>query len=165
MNGAIIPWAIATTLLLFLAAYWLYKLEQRVAAMDKRYKELTSLDVEGDTALKLLRRTNRHRERIESLEVTVEQMTRTLPHTIQGLGVMRYNAFNGVGGAQSFSMALVDENGHGVIMTGLHGRDDIRVYAKPLENWKSSHSLSAEEQKVLGTARQNLQGASGLESS
>ena len=57
-------------------------------------------------------------------------------------------------------MALVDENGHGVIMTGLHGRDDVRVYAKPLENWKSSHSLSAEEQEVLGTARQNLQGAS-----
>jgi hypothetical protein len=156
MIGVLIPWAIATTLLLFLAAYWLYTLEKRVAAMDKRYEELKSLDLEGDTALKLLRRTNRHQKRIEGLEATVAQMARMLPHTIRGLSVMRYNAFNGVGGAQSFSMALVDENGHGVIMTSLHGRDDVRVYAKPLENWKSSHSLSAEEQEVLGAARQNL---------
>jgi uncharacterized protein YlxW (UPF0749 family) len=156
MTDILIPWAIATTLLLFVAAYWLYKLEQRVAEMDQRYEELTTLDVEGDTALKLLQRTRDHQAQLEDLEVSVSQIARALPHTIQGLGVMRYNAFNGVGGAQSFSMALVDANGHGVIITGLHGRDDVRVYAKPLENWKSSHSLSAEEQEVLGVARQNL---------
>ncbi len=163
MNDVLLPWAIATTLLLFVAAYWLYKLEQRVADMDQRYEELTSLDIEGDTALRLLQRTRRHQEQIEVLDASVAQIVGTLPHTVQGLGVMRYNAFNGVGGAQSFSMALVDERGHGVIMTGLHGRDDVRVYAKPLENWKSPHSLSAEEQEVLGLARQDLQNVSDTE--
>ena len=163
MNEVLIPWAIATTLLLFVAAYWLYKLEQRVAEMDQKYEDLTSLDIEGDKALELLQRTKRHQERLRDLESSVAQIASTLPHAIQGLGVVRYNAFNGVGGAQSFSMALVDEDGHGVIVTGLHGRDGVRVYAKPLENWKSSHSLSAEEQKALGIARQRARGGSIVE--
>ena len=157
MNSILIPWTIATTLLLFVAAYWLYRLEQRLEDMDLKYKELTSIDIEGDTALELLQRTDRHQERIDILEDSVASVTRALPHVIQGLAAIRYNAFNGVGGAQSFSLALVDKIGHGVIVTGLHGRDDVRIYAKPLENWKSSHSLSAEEQEVLGIARQSLQ--------
>jgi len=163
MNEVLIPWAIATTLLLFVAAYWLYKLEQRVAEMDQKYEDLTSLDIEGDKALELLQRTKRHQERLRDLESSVAQIAGILPHAIQGLGVVRYNAFNGVGGAQSFSMALVDEDGHGVIVTGLHGRDGVRVYAKPLENWKSSHSLSAEEQEALGIARQSARGVSIVE--
>lgn len=165
MNSVLLPWTIATTLLLFVVAYWLYKLEQRITEMDQRYEELTSLNVEGDAALELLQRTRRHQGQIDDLEASVARIAHTLPHTIQGLGVMRYNAFNGVGGAQSFSMALVDERGHGVILTGLHGRDDVRVYAKPLENWKSSHSLSAEEQKVLGLARQDLKSVPDTENS
>jgi hypothetical protein len=162
-NEVLIPWAIATTLLLFVAAYWLYKLERRVAEMDQKYEDLTSLDIEGDKALELLQRTNRHQERLRDLESSVAQIAGILPHTIQGLGVIRYNAFNGVGGAQSFSMALVDEDGHGVVVTGLHGRDGVRVYAKPLENWKSSHSLSAEEQEALSVARQSAPDVSSIE--
>ncbi|MDX9956094.1 MAG: DUF4446 family protein, partial [Anaerolineae bacterium] len=65
----------------------------------------------------------------------------------------RYQGFANVGGDQSFSIALVDGRGSGFLLSGLHGRDETRVYAKPLVQWRASYTLGAEEQAVLALAR------------
>ena len=45
---------------------------------------------------------------------------------------LRYDAFEDVGGRLSFSCALLDEHGTGVVLTSINGRQETRVYAKPV---------------------------------
>ncbi|KJS20026.1 MAG: hypothetical protein VR72_16430 [Clostridiaceae bacterium BRH_c20a] len=64
----------------------------------------------------------------------------------------RYNAFDGVGGEQSFSFALMDDNGTGLIISSIHGRNDARTYAKTIVAGKTKYNLSDEEKTVLSIA-------------
>lgn len=160
MEGLMIPWVIAATLMLFVGAYWVYSLEKRIKALEIRYRRILSLAEEADevTMVQILSRLELQEERLVGIEEVVQRLGDILPHTLQGYGVVRYSAFENVGGNQSFSMALVDERGNGTMLSGLHGRGDTRVYAKPLAQWRSPFSLSAEEQQALGKARQVAEG-------
>jgi len=71
---------------------------------------------------------------------------------IQKVGLVKFNPFNETGGAQSFSLAVLDGHQNGFLITGLHGRDRTRVYVKPVSGGKSSLELSAEERKALAQA-------------
>lgn len=161
MNSILIPWVVATTILMFVAAYWIYTLETRLGQFQDKYNTLLkvseALEAEPDKAAlqPLIARLDEQAAHLKRTDVALREVQELLPGVIRGVGIVRYNAFEGVGGDQSFSVALVDANGRGAVMTGLHTGDDVRVYAKPLENWKSSYSLSADEQKALGQARQS----------
>ncbi len=161
MDVILIPWVIAATLLLFLGAYWIYIVEKRVIAMEARYKKILALAEDADqaTIVQLLSRLEDQETRLKQSESLLSKLNASLPHSVRGYGLVRYSAFAGMGGNQSFSLALVDEQGGGIILSGLHGRDETRVYAKPLEQWHSSFSLSAEEQEALTVARQMISGA------
>lgn len=153
-------WTIASTILMFVGAWWIYTLEQRLRAMDERYKKLLSLADEADqgTILQLVSQLNEYEARFVQVEDYVMRVGAVLPHIVQGYGVVRYDAFQNITGEQSFSLALIDERGNGVVISALHARSDTRIYAKQLEAWRSEHSLSAEEQQALGQARQVLEG-------
>ncbi|MGC9523571.1 MAG: DUF4446 family protein [Anaerolineae bacterium] len=163
MNGVLVPWVIATTILMFVAAYWIYTLEKRLGEFSIRYENLLGIsealsEVPDQAALlPIVERLESQATGLNRTEARIDRLEQVLPHTVQGLGITRYNAFEGVGGDQSFSVALVDSRGRGAIITGLYTGEEIRVYAKPLENWKSSYSLSADEQRALAEARQVMQ--------
>lgn len=67
--------------------------------------------------------------------------------------VVRYDAFDDVGGSQSFAMALLDDEGSGVVITSHIGRQDCRVYCKAISQFKSDLSLSEEERKAIDQVR------------
>lgn len=69
--------------------------------------------------------------------------------------VVRFDAFsgNGGGGRQSFATALVSEDGDGMVLSSLYTRDQMRVYAKPVEKFTSSFELTDEERDVLTRAK------------
>ncbi|MBN1487775.1 MAG: DUF4446 family protein [Anaerolineae bacterium] len=161
MESILLPWIVAATIMVFVAAYWIYTLEKRFKTLEDRYQRILALAEESDevTIGQLLTRLDDCGARIGQIEATLKRFNNLLPHTIQGYGTVRYQAFPNVGGDQSFSLALVDGRGNGVMLTGLHGRDVTRVYAKPLVQWRTSYSLSAEEQQSLGQARQIVEGA------
>jgi hypothetical protein len=69
------------------------------------------------------------------------------------VGLVRYDAFEDVGGSQSFALAVYDERGDGAIVTSVVGRTDCRVYCKPLINGRSERSLSQEEQRAIQEAK------------
>lgn len=67
--------------------------------------------------------------------------------------LLRYNPYEDSGGDQSFTVALLDENGSGIVLTSLHARSGTRVFGKPIENGKSSkYKLSSEEEEVIKKA-------------
>ncbi len=72
---------------------------------------------------------------------------------LQKIGFNRYNPFTDTGGDQSFSAALLDENGNGIVISSLHSRENTRLYAKKVSLGKvESQATSAEEQLVIKEA-------------
>jgi uncharacterized protein YlxW (UPF0749 family) len=69
------------------------------------------------------------------------------------VAVVRYDAFTDTGGQLSWSMALLDDSGSGVVLTAIQGRNDSRSYAKNVSGWSSETQLSPEEEDAISHAR------------
>ncbi|MEI6914259.1 MAG: DUF4446 family protein [Armatimonadota bacterium] len=103
-----------------------------------------------------------HQKRIENLESRemdnrekVTLVGKALQASLQRVGVVRFNAFDDVGGEQSFAVALLDADDNGVVISSVYSRHDCRTYAKTIQSGTSGHALSDEEMQALGEARSN----------
>jgi hypothetical protein len=85
----------------------------------------------------------------KELAATKLELTETLQH----LAVVRYDAYGEMSGMLSWSMALVDGNGDGVVLTSINSRNDARSYAKEVKGFASESKLSPEEAEVIETLR------------
>jgi len=92
------------------------------------------------------------KEKIEGVSERINSLENQSKFFIQKVGIVRYNPFSNVGGDQSFSIALLDANNDGFVLTGLYTREGNRVYAKPIKNGASEYSLSDEEKKAISRA-------------
>jgi hypothetical protein len=72
---------------------------------------------------------------------------------LRHLGLVRYDAFGDVGGRQSWSLALLDDGGNGVVLTSIHGRSEARTYAKNIATWSCDQAMSPEEEEAVKFAR------------
>ena len=66
--------------------------------------------------------------------------------------MVRYNAFKDVGSDLSFALALLDEQNNGIVLNGIYSRDMSNIYAKPIENGKSTYVVSEEEAQAIQKA-------------
>ena len=106
----------------------------------------------------LLRDTKELQNFRVELEKYLKHAESRLRGSVQGIGVVRFNAFagNGAGGNQSFSVALLDEEHSGVVFSTLYSRNHVGVYAKPLEKAHSTFELTAEEQSAIQKAKHSI---------
>lgn len=72
---------------------------------------------------------------------------------LRHLAIVRYDAFGDMGGHLSWTLALADDAGDGVLLTSIHGRNDARSYAKTISGWRCEVQLSPEEEQALGQLR------------
>src|SRR6187200_2140864 len=72
--------------------------------------------------------------------------------SVRHISMLRYDAFEDVGGRLSFSCAMLDDHGTGVVLTSINGRQETRVYAKPIAEGQSSYNLSQEEAEAIRQA-------------
>ncbi len=100
-----------------------------------------------------------HDESIVRLRAAVRQLAgeqrrqaETMLSAVQRIGLVRYDAFEDMGGHLSFSAALLDGDGDGIVITSINGRQDTRCYAKPVQAWTSRHNLSEEEEAAIQQA-------------
>lgn len=100
-----------------------------------------------------------HARSIRRLEAAVRQLAmgerrlgEFLEGAVQHVGVVRFDAFEDMGGRLSFSAALLDGRGDGVVITSINGRQETRCYAKRVENGTSIHNLSDEEEQAIREA-------------
>ncbi len=100
-----------------------------------------------------------HARSIQRLEAAARMLNATdkgqqqlIEGAVRHVGLIRYDAFEDVGGRLSFSCALLDDHGNGVVVTSINGRQDTRVYAKPITAGKSGYNLSIEEDEAIRQA-------------
>lgn len=72
---------------------------------------------------------------------------------LRHLALVRYDAFGDMGGHLSWSLALLDDRGDGVVVSSIHGRSDARTYAKSVASWTCDQQLSPEEDEAIAQAR------------
>ena len=76
----------------------------------------------------------------------------TRADAIRNVAVVRYDAFPGIGGQMSFSAALLDDAGDGLVLTVINGRNEARTYAKDIRDGTSIHRLSEDEVGAIDQA-------------
>ena len=91
-------------------------------------------------------------EDVRGLRQEVAALRAEARDALRHLAVVRYDAFGDMGGHLSWSLALVDDGGHGVVVTSIHGRSEARTYAKSITAWKCEQQLSPEEEEAIAHA-------------
>lgn len=92
------------------------------------------------------------KKRHDDQQFQLNRLTQKVSSQCGNVAILRFNAFGDIGSDLSFSLAIVDEAQNGVVITSIYGREESRIYAKPLEGGKSIYNLSEEEQAVLKKA-------------
>lgn len=128
----------------------------KMSNLNKKYKSFmkklgNGKDIEEDLENYMYRV-----EKIEKQNAEIVAYCKTLDEDlvgcIQKVGIVRYNAFKDTGSDLSFALALLDEKNSGVVLNGIYSREMSNIYAKPIENGKSSYTISEEEKQAIDKA-------------
>ena len=92
-------------------------------------------------------------ENFEKVSKEIENLQKEGRFSIQKVGIIRFNPFSEVGGDQSFSLAILDADDNGIVITSLYTREENRVYGKPIKRGASEYSLSVEEKEAISKAK------------
>ena len=95
-------------------------------------------------------------------EADLSTVEKKLKKSVRAIKTIRFNPFkgSGEGGNQSFSSAFLNEDGDGLVLTGLYHRERISVFAKPLVKNKSEFELADEEKSAIDEALESLRNGS-----
>jgi hypothetical protein len=91
-------------------------------------------------------------DQLAQLTGRVDRLDGQTSRCLQRVGLVRYDAFQELGGHLSFSVALLDARQDGVVMSVLNDRNGARAYAKPVAGGRSSFTLSEEEERAITQA-------------
>lgn len=91
--------------------------------------------------------------RIDQLTARVDGLTPHVAAALRHVAVVRYDAFGDSAGRLSFSAALLDDAGDGLVITSIHARDESRTYAKGVIGGRSDVTLTPEERQAVAAAR------------
>jgi hypothetical protein len=143
-------------LILFVILFiWNIVLSVKFVRLKKKFRRMaqgTSKDNLEQMLEKIFDRMDALNESQQKVERLTESMRKRVREQKGRLGILRFSAFENEGSDLSFSLALVDENNNGMVMTSIYGRHESRVYAKPVENGTSRYALSDEEKQALEIA-------------
>ncbi|GCD90064.1 DUF4446 family protein [Nocardioides sp. LS1] len=92
-------------------------------------------------------------EDVHGLRQEVAALRAETRDALRHLAVVRYDAFGDMGGHLSWSVAILDDGGNGVVLTSIHGRSEARTYAKSIAGWTCEQQLSPEEDEAIDHAR------------
>jgi hypothetical protein len=93
------------------------------------------------------------KEKFDEVSKELEDMKQKSNFFMQKVGMIRFNPFKEVGGDQSFSLAILDGNDSGVVITSYYSRKENRIYGKPIKNGNSDYPLSEEEVLAIEKAK------------
>lgn len=134
-------------------------LRSRVQRFARPYEELAQAASQEGVPAALqahLLGVERNSARIEAVLTYAQKLHAQLDTSLQGIGFLKYDAFEDIRGTQSYSLCVLDAKQNGVILTSIAGRNDYRGYAKPVVTGNCDLALSDEEKQVLAQAKETL---------
>jgi uncharacterized protein DUF4446 len=105
-----------------------------------------------DFAVSLQGRIDDLHRAVDEIAAGLSRVDRRVDTAVTKTSLVRYDAYEGAGGHQSASIALLDAGRTGVVVSAIQGRDYARIYVKELERGRPSVALSPEEQEAVERA-------------
>ncbi len=128
----------------------------RLSSLCSLYEKMMRGEESGQSMEKMLlshieetRRVAEENKRICEENARIDALLQT---AITRVGVVRFSAFQDMGSDLSYAVALLDAHNNGVVFSSIFAREDSRSYVKPVENGKSTYTLTKEEEQALKDA-------------
>ena len=129
----------------------------QTSKMKKKYKKFMS----GKNAKSLEETLEKRLNQIDSLveanaanEKNIKKVVNNMKFTFQKVGLVKYDAFNEMGGKLSFSLALLNASNDGFVLNAVHSREGCYTYIKEIIDGNSIIVLADEEQEALNMAKE-----------
>lgn len=156
MFESIQPWiGMATIVLVIALLVYCIILHIRLGSLKKKYDFFMQGENGASLERKLSVEVSEIRDAAKGLEtmMTEQAAIRNIQsNTIQKIGFIKYNAFENIGNDLSFALTLLDGNNNGICISSIYGRNESRIFSKPIVKGKSLVSLSQEELESLNEA-------------
>jgi hypothetical protein len=144
-------------LLVIILLIWAVSMSSRFRKLKKAHSKLI-----GDTGIPgledVLHSVHEHLNALDRRQqeqgAQLQQQERRLITMKGKVGVHRFNAFSDSGSDLSFSVAFINEEQDGLVITGIHGREQTFLYAKPIDKGQSAYMLTPEEKTAISLALQ-----------
>ncbi len=128
----------------------------KISGINKKYKNFmqklgNGKNIEEDLENYMYKVERVEKQHAEMMNL-IKELDKDFEKSIQKVGIVRYNAYKDTGSDLSFTLAMLNENNNGVVLNGIYSRETSNIYAKPIENGKSTYILSEEEQEAIRRA-------------
>ncbi len=127
----------------------------KISKLKKKYNSF----MEGNDAKSLEETIVSRFRQVDDLKVNqelqgkdIEALKANILKTYQKFGLVKYDAFNEMGGQLSFALAMLDKKNNGFLLNTVHNREGSYTYVKEIFDGKSEINLSEEEEKALNKA-------------
>lgn len=145
--------------ILFITVFFLllllFRMKGRILYLEKKYSKLLQGEKVSSMETIILKRFAEI-DMLKKSTRTVADSLNAIGHmcevSLQKIGLVKYDAFDDVGGNLSYALAMLDRNNNGVIINVIHSKDRCFTYAKEVIKGKVYTVLSGEEQEALNKA-------------
>lgn len=142
--------AVGVVILLFIII--VISLWVKLNRLRKKYERMLN-GAEGVNVEQILidlqQKWNEQAVKSNEIDQKIKQIRQDMRQMKSHIGFYRYNAFAEQGSDLSFSVAILDEKQDGVVLTGIHSREQTYMYAKSIEQGQSKYTLSPEEKEAI----------------
>ncbi len=146
---------LAIGIIVFVLLVMVINLTLELSKMRARYKKIMT-GVEGTNLEQMLLKQVDDTRRVEDENRKLQDENRRIDELLQTaltrISVMRFCAFEDMGSDLSYAVAMLDSHNNGLVFSSIFGREDSRSYVKPIDDGRSSYTLTKEEEKVLKEA-------------
>lgn len=158
LNGIpIYGWIILCAGILAIVPYFfIFSLLKRLKRFEKAHVALQTF-MSGKTLDQLLdqylQEVQNVGDQLKYQNSRLEKVEEKLRQSVDRAELIRFNAFDNMGSDLSFALALLNQEGNGIVLSSINSREESRVYAKPITAGQSTYHLSDEEKQALEKAR------------
>jgi len=135
--------------------FWLLFVTLSISKINKREKAIREAGKNEDfvqTVEASLAQLSSLRDDVQEVKANHAGLQTAFSSTIQRVGVVRFDAFDDIGGKLSFAVALLNDHGDGAVISSINGRQESRSYAKEVVKGDSKQTLSEEERQAISKA-------------
>ncbi len=153
MTTVILVLLALATVILFVLLAAAYK---KINSLEKRYNRfLRGKDVENmeEIILKRFAEINVLKKNTKTVADSLSAIDEMVQASFQKCGLVKYDAFDDIGGNLSFALAVLTKKNNGFVLNSVHGKEGCYTYLKEIVNGESYISLGAEEQQALDKAK------------
>lgn len=151
--GVLIILLLALEIILLIAVL---AMSMRVRRLNARYnsfmKGQDGISLEKDLARKMSK-IEKYAKGIGTLDTAIETVSNIQKRSVHKYGIVKYDAFDDVGGKLSFVLALLDDSDTGFVLNAVHSKENCFLYVKEIVKGESYIMLSNEEVEALRIAK------------